>query len=88
MAKWSGARYDAVLLQLFLNALGAYPPGTLVQTEDGRVFRSVAPARGPDTFAAPLARLVRGTGGAPAPDDAAPVELRGAGRLQVLRPSA
>jgi HD-GYP domain-containing protein (c-di-GMP phosphodiesterase class II) len=88
MAKWSGARYDAALLQLFLNALGAYPPGTLLQTEDGRVFRSVAPARGPGTFAAPLARLVRGPDGTSAPDDAAPVELQGAGRLQVLRPSA
>jgi len=88
MSKWSGTRYDAVLLQLFLNALGAYPPGTLLQTEDDRVFRSVAPARGVDTFAAPLARLVRGPGGAPAGDDAPPVELRGAGRLRVLRPTA
>jgi hypothetical protein len=88
MARWSGTRYDAVLLQLLLNALGAYPPGTLVQTEDGRVFRSVAPARGADTFAAPLARLVRGPGGAPAPAGAPAVELKGVGRLQVLRPSA
>jgi hypothetical protein len=88
MAKWSGTRYDAVLLQLLLNALGAYPPGTLLQTEDGRVFRSAAPARGPDAFAAPLARLVRGPGGAAADDDAPLVELRGAGKLQVLRPPA
>ena len=88
MSKWSGTRYDAVLLQLLLNALGAYPPGTLLQTEDGRVFRSVAPARGVDTFAAPLARLLQGPGGAPAGDDAPPVELRGAGKLRVLRPPA
>jgi hypothetical protein len=88
MSRWSGARYDAVLLQLLLNALGAYPPGTLVQTEDGRVFRCVAPARGAEAFAAPLARLVRGKDGAPAAAEAPLVELKGAGKLQVLKPSA
>jgi hypothetical protein len=59
MLKWSGTRYDAVLLQLLVNALGAYPPGTLLRLEDGRVVRSVAPARGPETFAPPLARCLR-----------------------------
>ena len=88
MSKWSGTRYDAVLLQLLLNSLGAYPPGTLLQTEDGRVFRTVAPARGADGFATPLARLVRGPGGAPATGNEPAVELRGAGKLQVLRPTA
>jgi hypothetical protein len=88
MAKWEGTRYDPVLLQLFLNALGAYPPGTLLQAEDGRVFRSATPARGPDTFASPLARLVRLPGAAAAPPDTPLVELRGLGRLQVLRPTA
>jgi hypothetical protein len=87
MLKWSGTRYDAALLQILINALGAYPPGTLLQLEDGRVVRSVTPARSADSFAAPLARVVRGAEGAPAPVDLPPVDLRGAGRLQVLRPS-
>ena len=66
MLKWAGTRYDAVLLQLLVNALGAYPPGTLLKLEDGRVVRSAAPARGPETFAhaprplpAPRGRLAR-----------------------------
>jgi hypothetical protein len=88
MLKWSGTRYDAALLQILINALGAYPPGTLLQLEDGRVVRSATPARSADSFAAPLARLVRGAEGGPAPGDAPPVDLRGAGPLRVLRPSA
>ena len=67
MLKWAGTRYDAVLLQLLVNALGAYPPGTLLRLEDGRVVRSVTPARGPETFAQPLARCLRLADGSEAP---------------------
>jgi hypothetical protein len=88
MLKWSGTRYDAALLQILINALGAYPPGTLLQLADGRVVRSVTPTRSADSFAAPLARIVRGTGAAPAPAEGPPVDLRGAGPLRVLRPPA
>jgi HD domain len=88
MLKWSGTRYDAALLQVLINALGAYPPGTLLQLEDGRVVRSVTPARSAGSFAVPLARAVRDARGAPASPDLPPVDLRGAGRLKVLRPSA
>ena len=66
MLKWAGTRYDAVLLQLLVNALGAYPPGTLLKLEDGRVVRSATPARSPETFAhaprplpAPRGRIAR-----------------------------
>jgi hypothetical protein len=85
MLKLVGTRYDAVLLQLLINALGAYPPGTLLKLEDGRIVRSAVPARGPETFAQPLARCLRAADGAPAPADLPLVDLRGAGPLQLLR---
>jgi hypothetical protein len=85
MLKWAGTRYDAVLLQLLINALGAYPPGTLLKLEDGRVVRSAAPARSPETFAHPLARCLRLADGSPAPADLPLVELRGEEKVQLLR---
>ena len=75
-----------MLLQLLVNALGAYPPGTLLRLEDGRVVRSVAPARGPETFAHPLARCLRLADGSEAPADLPLVDLAGtAGAPQLLR---
>jgi hypothetical protein len=85
MLKWSGTRYDPVVLQLLVNALGAYPPGTLVRLEDGRVLRSAAPARSAEAFAHPLARCLRLADGSPAPPDMPLVELRGGDKVQLLR---
>lgn len=85
MLKWAGTRYDAALLQLLINALGAYPPGTLLRLADGRVVRSAAPARGPDTFAHPLARCLRLADGSPAPDGLPLVDVRGPEKPQLLR---
>lgn len=36
--------FDAVLLQLFIRAMGVYPPGSIVQLSDGRVGAVVASA--------------------------------------------
>ncbi len=88
MLKMAGTLYDPVLLQLLINTLGAYPPGSLLQLEDGRIVRSVAPAPGPERFATPLARCVNQADGSPAPPDHPPVDLKGAGRVRVLRASA
>lgn len=88
MAKWSGSRYDPVLFQLFLNTLGAYPPGTLLQLEDGRVVRSISATRGPETFAAPLARGVKAADGRRLSNSEPVVELARLGKLKVLAPSA
>jgi hypothetical protein len=85
MLKWAGTRYDAVLLQLLINALGAYPPGSLLKLPDGRIVRSASPARGPETFAQPLARCLRLPDGSPAPLDLPLVDLRGVAPLQLLR---
>jgi hypothetical protein len=85
MLKWAGTRYDAVLLQLLVNALGAYPPGSVLKLEDGRIVRSAAPARDPATFAQPLARCLFLADGSPAPADLPLVDLRGGGQVQLLR---
>jgi hypothetical protein len=85
MLKWAGTRYDAVLLQLLVNALGAYPPGTLLRLEDGRILRSAGPARSAEAFAHPLARCLRLADGSPAPADQPLADLRGGEKVQVLR---
>jgi hypothetical protein len=85
MLRWAGTRYDAALLQLLINALGAYPPGTLLRLADGRVVRSAAPARGPDAFARPLARCLRLPDGGEASPDIPLVELGPAEKPQLLR---
>jgi hypothetical protein len=85
MLKWVGTRYDTVILQLLVNALGAYPPGTLLRLPDGRIVRSALPAGSPEHFAQPLARCLRLTDGSPAPPELPLVDLRGMGPLQFLR---
>jgi hypothetical protein len=62
MARAAGTLYHPVLTQVMVNALGRYPPGTLVELADGRRARSVAPTRSPETFATPLACLCDAAG--------------------------
>lgn len=88
MLKWAGSRYDPVLLQLLINALGAYPPGTLLRLPDGRVARSALPAERPEAFAHPRARCLRLADGSPAPADMPLIDLRGEAPLTVLRAPA
>ena len=88
MATWSGSRYDPVLFQLFLNTLGAYPPGTLLGLEDGRVMRSISATRGPETFLTPLARGVKAADGQSLRSAMPALELAGLGILKVLAPTA
>jgi len=57
MAQAGGSAYQPALLQLLVNALGKFPPGTLLELADGRRARSLSPVRGQGTFATPLARL-------------------------------
>ena len=85
MLKWARTRYDAVILQLLVNELGAYPPGTLLGLPDGRSVRSAQPALHPDRFAAPLARCLRLADGSPASPELPLVDLRGLAPLKVLR---
>jgi hypothetical protein len=85
MLKWARTRYDAAILQLLVNELGAYPPGTLLLLPDGRIARSALPALGPERFAAPLARCLRLADGRPAAPDLPLVDLHGVAPLKVLR---
>jgi hypothetical protein len=58
MLKAGGKLYQPALAQLLVNALGRFPPGTLLELGDGRLGRSTAPARGADLWDKPLIRLL------------------------------
>jgi HD-GYP domain-containing protein (c-di-GMP phosphodiesterase class II) len=87
MAAGAGTLYDPVLFQAFANAMGPFPPGSLLQLADGHVVVSVSAVRSPETFSAPLCRVVR------APDGSRPanqpfLELAGAAKVAgILRPA-
>ena len=59
MGTRSGTYYDPTLLQAFTNAVGKYPPGTLLELDDGRWVRSRSVTRSPETFAKPISFVVR-----------------------------
>lgn len=54
-----GTLYDTVILQAFINAVGIYPPGTLLELVDGRWVSVISAVRSPETFAKPMVRVVR-----------------------------
>ncbi len=68
-AMWSarGTLYDADLLALFVQTLGLYPPGSLLELSDGRWVLSVSGGRDQQRFAWPVVRVVREPGGGAAP---------------------
>ncbi len=75
MLAGSGTRYDPALLQLFVNALGRFPPGTLIELDDGRVVVALGLPRSPETFERPLARVLRMPGGIAAPANLPLIDL-------------
>ena len=67
--------YDPFLLQLFINKLGKYPPGTLLEVEivlKGRtmvfVLCSSSLVRSRESFDKPICKLIRLHDGRPAPE--------------------
>jgi hypothetical protein len=64
-AMWAarGSVYDAELLALFVQSLGLYPPGSLLELSDGRLVVVVSGGRDPERFAWPRVRVVRDAGG-------------------------
>jgi hypothetical protein len=56
MLKAGGRLYHAALAQLLVNALGRYPPGTLVELSDGGLARVAAPARSRAHWELPLVK--------------------------------
>jgi hypothetical protein len=92
MSASAGAQYDPTLLQLFVNRLGAYPPGTVLRLPDRRLGVSISGARGPGTFARPMCRVVLEAHGRPparpetvdlATVEGAVTEMRGVARGRV-----
>ena len=70
----SGKEYDEVLLQIFVNKLGCYPPGTILQLDDGRWVVTTTGVRSPDTFDRPMSVLAKNADGS-FPDKVIPIDL-------------
>lgn len=88
LAAGANRHYDPVLTQLFINALGLYPPGTFLALEDGRIVRSCSATRNPKSFATPLAVVMREVNGAMATTRQL-IDLEHEGRVRgALKPKA
>ncbi len=59
MAGASGSLYDPLLLQAFVNRMGLYPPGSILELDDRSWVMSLSTVREPRLFDRPLTRLVR-----------------------------
>ncbi len=66
----AGKVYDPLLVQLFVNALGPFPPGTQMTLADGRSSRVVSFVRSRETFETPIVRVDSAGGGAPSGSEA------------------
>jgi response regulator RpfG family c-di-GMP phosphodiesterase len=82
----AGDRYDPVLLQAFVNAMGRFPPGTVLELEDGRVVRSCSTARDEKRWQRPFTVLVRDADGV-TPEETVYVDLAVEGRIVRILPS-
>jgi len=69
MASAVGTAYDAHLFQLFVNRVGAFPPGTLLRLKDGRVVLSLSGARDAARFSRPLCKVLRNADGTEPADE-------------------
>jgi hypothetical protein len=63
-----GARYDPVLLAMFVRELGLYPPGTLLELDGGSWALVVRPGAGREGWAYPVVRIVAKPDGSVVPD--------------------
>jgi hypothetical protein len=69
MAAQAGKAYDPLLMQLFCNLMGRFPPGAILSLADGHVVVSVSTVRSPETFDKPLCKVVRRPDGSAPPAD-------------------
>ncbi|MEC7240290.1 MAG: HD domain-containing protein [Myxococcota bacterium] len=84
----SGSFYDPALIQVFVNKLGRYPPGSLLQLNDGRWVLSMTGVRSPEDFESPLCMVAREADGS-FPVDEVEVDLAEEPSLwvaEVIRP--
>ena len=75
MASVAGTRYDPVMMQAFVNLMGKYPPGTLLDVEIPLVIgtytfvlMSSSLTRFAETFEKPLCRLIQLPDGTDCPE--------------------
>ncbi len=87
MMPHAGTRYDPTLLQLLVNVLGRYPPGTMLMLYDGRIVRSIGATRSPETWDRPLCRLLYDERGR-IPEKHTTVDLAEKGRVLRIIPTA
>ncbi len=83
MLPHSGTRYDPDLLQAFVNAMGKYPPGTMMLLADGSIAVSIGICRSKETFATPVVRVVRDSSGT-APAETTIVDLSEGGEVRLV----
>ncbi len=82
-----GTHYDPVLMQLFVNRLGCFPPGSILELKDGRWVLVISGVRRPRWFAQPLTQVVRLADGT-FPDEPAELDLAVEGEVRrVVRPA-
>jgi hypothetical protein len=85
-----GTRYDPILLALFVQQLGAYPPGTLLELSGDRMAVVIRPGTGREGFSRPVVKTIAlGSGSAYEPSS--PIDLVEVGDraevVQVLDPA-
>jgi HD-GYP domain-containing protein (c-di-GMP phosphodiesterase class II) len=86
MAAQKGIAYDPVLLQLFFNSMGPFPPGSMLRLDDGKVVISASGVRSPETFGKPLCKVALFSDGS-FPDEDQMVDLARSGRVvEIVRP--
>jgi hypothetical protein len=83
MVPHGGTRYDPDLLQVFVNAMGKYPPGTMMLLADGSIAVSIGICRGKETFERPVVRVVRNAAG-DVPEEDVVVDLAKGGEVRLV----
>jgi len=69
IAAQAGKAYDPLLVQLFSNEMGRFPPGAILGLADGHVVLSISTVRGPETYDRPLCKVIRRPDGTTPPVD-------------------
>jgi len=77
----AGTHYDPTLLQLMINCLGKYPPGSMLELEDGRWVMVTSGVRSEETFETPLCVITRLADGSE-PEEAVTIDLAEEGTIQ------
>jgi hypothetical protein len=89
MAAAAGTVYDPLLMQAFVNRMGAYPPGSILELDDRSWVMSTSTVRAPALFDRPLTRLVRTPrGNRPSDDEDIDLALADFEVRRVIRPES